>query len=90
MPKLFRIQKNNFTNQISLYFIFRQSLRAGHLATLQNNTEAGIWNVEPRGNGGYCFSSNATLVDDFEFVVTKWVTDDRIKKWNARSSGFTR
>jgi len=41
--------------------------------TLQNNTETVIRIVELRGGGSYCVNSNATLVDDFEFVVTKWV-----------------
>jgi hypothetical protein len=34
----------------------------------------GILNVELRGDGGYSINSkNATLFDDFERVVTKWV-----------------
>jgi hypothetical protein len=34
----------------------------------------GIRNVELSDDGGYCINSkNATLVDDFEFVVLKWV-----------------
>jgi len=34
----------------------------------------GIRNVELKGDGGHCINSNATLDDDLEFVVTKWVT----------------
>lgn len=71
--RIISYSKNNFTYQTSLYFTFRQSLRAGH-TTLQTNTEMGIRNVELRGDGGYCINSNTTLVDDFEFFVTKWVT----------------